>query len=293
MTDPDSERPPVTDPSDVRRDRARASLIGLACGDALGRPVAGDAAAAVRERHGRVTEMLGADGRRAGTTTGPTAAAVAAADRLLDRVSGPSSERPVHSGTSTDADSLLGAVPYGFLTGDADDRAAAAADDAAATGTAVGTDAAETTAALAVIVGELTDGESVADSVATAMSVAVARGAPVALRETLSVVGDRGAVTIDPHGDPPATFETALHEAVAADDPEEAVVSAVSRGGNASALGAVAGAVAGARFGTDADAIPPRWLNELDATAEYTALADALVESAVAAPVDTDADGEA
>ncbi|MXR42375.1 hypothetical protein GRX01_13630 [Halobaculum sp. WSA2] len=290
MSDPDSEPPPAMDPSEARRDRARASLLGLACGDALGRPVAGEPAAAVRDRYGRVTEMLGADGRRAGTTTAPTAAAVAAADRLLDRSGGPQSIPPTGSGSATDAASLLAGVPYGVLTGDAEDRAAAAAEGAASTGAAVGADATEPAAALAVIVGELVDGESVADAVSTAMAVAVARDAPVTLRESLSVVGDRGAVAIDPHGDRSATFETALHEAVAADDAEEAIVSAVSRGGNASALGAVAGAVAGARFGTDADAIPPRWLNELDATEEYAALADALVESEVAALIGTDVD---
>lgn len=290
MTDPDSEPPPATDPSNARRARARASLIGLACGDALGRPVAGEPAAAVRDRHGRVTEMLGADGRRAGTTTDPTAAAVAAADRLLDRAGGFPSDLPVDSGPTIDVASPLAGVPFGLLAGIAVDRAAAAAERAAASDTDPEPAAGETAAALAVIVGELVDGESIADAVSTAMSVAVARDAPVTLRETLSVVGDRGAVAIDPHGDRSATFETALHEAVAADDAEEAIVSAVSRGGNASALGAVAGAVAGARFGTDADAIPPRWLNELDGSADYTALADALVESEVAALIGTDVD---
>ncbi|WP_348609420.1 ADP-ribosylglycohydrolase family protein [Halobaculum rarum] len=280
MTDPDSESAAATDPSVARRYRARGSLLGLACGDALGRPVAGDTAAAVRDRHGRVTEMLGADGRRAGTTTGPTAAAVASARRLLDRAEDASSTFPSDSEPMTDTASLLAPVPYGFLSGDAVDRAAAVAEDATAAGTAVGTGAAETSAALAVIVGELVDGESIEDAVSTAMTVAVARGAPVALRETLAVVGDRGAVTIDPHGDRAAAFETALHEAVAADDAEEAIVSAVSRGGNASTVGAVAGAVAGARFG--ADAIPARWLNELDTATDLATLADALVTTDVA-----------
>ncbi|QZP38182.1 ADP-ribosylglycohydrolase family protein [Halobaculum magnesiiphilum] len=295
MTDRDSEPPAATDPSGSRRDRARASLLGVACGDALGRPVAGDAPAAVRDRHGRVTEMLGADGRPAGTTTDPTAAAVAAAERLLDRADAavsadldpPSADRP---------GALLAAVPYGCLAGDAHDRAAAAAEAALVAGTAAGDDvAAESSAALATVVGELVDGESVADAVSTAMSVAVARDAPVPVRETLSVVGDRGAVTIDPAGDPAAVFETALHEAVAAADAEEAIVSAVSRGGHASVLGAVAGAVAGARFGAveEGDAIPARWLNELGGAADLRALADALVAREVRIDSGVDTDGDA
>ncbi|QZX99018.1 ADP-ribosylglycohydrolase family protein [Halobaculum rubrum] len=291
MTDSDSEPAEAADPSVARRDRARASLLALACGDALGRPVAGEAAAAVRDRYGRVTEMLGADGRRAGTTTAPTTAAVAAADRLLDPLGSFPSDLPVDSGPTTDVASPLAGVPFGLLTGTADDRAAAAAERAAASDTDPEPAVGETAAALAVVVGELVDGETIADAVSTAMSVAVARDAPVAVRETLSVVGDRGAVAIDPHGDRSATFETALHEAAAADDAEEAVVSAVSRGGNASALGAVAGAVAGARFGTDA--IPPRWLNELDGSADYTALADALVATEIADPLGAGADGDA
>jgi len=291
MTDPDTGPPTATDPPVDRRDRARGSLLGLACGDALGRPVAGDTAAAVRDRYGRVTEMLGADGRRAGTTTDPTAAAVASAGRLLDRADHASSTSPSDPAPTTGAVSPLAAVPYGLLAGDAGDRAGAVAEDAAAAGTAVGTGAAEPSAALAMIVGELVDGESVEDAVSTAMTVAVSRGAPVALRETLSVVGDRGAVSIDPGGGRSAAFETALHEAVAASDAEAAIVSAVSRGGNASALGAVAGAVAGARFG--ADAVPARWLNELDAPGDHTALADALAGIDLRDSVDTvtDSDG--
>ena len=290
MTDSDSV-PSATDRAAGCRDRARGSLLGLACGDALGRPVAGDAAAAVRDRHGRVTEMLGADGRRAGTTTEPTAAAVESAGRLLDRTDELAAPFTADARSTTAVASLLAAVPYGFLAGNATERAAAAAEDAVATGPAAGGDsAAESSAALAVIVGELVDGEVVETAVATAMTVAVSRSAPVALRETLSVVGDRAAVTIDPAGGRSAVFETALHEAVAADDSEEAIVSAVSRGGNASALGAVAGAVAGARFGTDA--IPARWLNELDGAADLRALADALAEREVRTCSEADAGGD-
>ncbi|SHH20408.1 ADP-ribosylglycohydrolase family protein [Halobaculum gomorrense] len=268
-----------------RGERAYASLLGLAVGDALGRPIDGDSAGAVRDRHGRVTEMLSGDGPAAGTTTAVTAAAVRSAKRLADRSDSAGSTCPDGSRPANRSGLLLAtAVPSGCPTWAAGERVAAAAEavertlDDAQSATAVDAAEVEPAAALAVIVGELVDGESVENAVSTGMEVAVSRGAPVSLRETLSVVGDRGAIRIDPTGDLSALFETALHEAVVAGDAEEAIVSAVSRGGNASALGAVAGAVAGARFGASGDAVPARWLNELDAPTDLRALADALVE---------------
>jgi ADP-ribosyl-[dinitrogen reductase] hydrolase len=267
----------------ARAERARTSLTGVACGDALGRPVDGDAAAAVRDRYGRVTEMLGADGRRAGTTTSPTAAAVRSAERLVNGSASAESTSADRSRSAARSPPPLAAgVPYGYIAGPADDRAAAAAE-------AVGRgDGGEAAASLAVIVGELVDGKSITDAVSTAATVAVARSAPVPLRETLAAVGDRGAVSISPRGDQSAVFETALHEAVAAAGAEEAIVSAVSRGGNASALGAVAGAVAGARFGANADAIPRRWLNELKPPSDLHAVADAVVDEQSGAGRDAD-----
>jgi hypothetical protein len=57
--------------------RARGCLLGLACGDALGRPVEFRSAQQISERHGEVTEMLGQGTHRqpAGTIT----------DDLVDR----------------------------------------------------------------------------------------------------------------------------------------------------------------------------------------------------------------
>ncbi|WP_435064697.1 ADP-ribosylglycohydrolase family protein [Halobaculum sp. EA56] len=264
---------------DARRDRARGCLLALAAGDALGRPVTGETAAAVRDRHGRVTDLLGGD-RPAGTTTAPTAAAVAAARRLVGDMDGAIGRGQDRDRTDPDDPGarLAAAAPFGLPEADAGRRAAVVAERAATT---LDGDAdavvSETCAALAVLVGGLCAGEPMADALDTTRRVAVDRGAPVGLRETLSVVGDHAAVTLDTRGGVAATFETALHEAVVADGPEEAVVSAASRGGRASALGAVAGAVAGARAGEDG--VPARWLNDLDGVADLRALADALADA--------------
>ncbi len=58
------------------------------------------------------------------------------------------------------------------------------------------------------------------------------------------------------------TVQTVLHHFFAATDFESAVVGAVNQGDDADTTGALAGMLAGARFG--AQALPRRWLNKLD-----------------------------
>ena len=69
----------------------------------------------------------------------------------------------------------------------------------------------------------------------------------------------------------PHTLQTALYRALTADSTETAIVDAVNEGGDIDTIGAVAGAVAGARFG--APALLERWLETLQATDELRTLA--------------------
>lgn len=55
-----------------------------------------------------------------------------------------------------------------------------------------------------------------------------------------------------------------------------AIIDAVMLGGDTDTIGTVAGAVAGARFG--ADALPERWLQAIDESAELERLGTALAE---------------
>jgi ADP-ribosyl-[dinitrogen reductase] hydrolase len=73
-----------------------------------------------------------------------------------------------------------------------------------------------------------------------------------------------------------ATLETGLYHALDATSFEEAVVEAVNHGDDADTVGAVTGAIAGARFG--AEAVPSRWSDELDERSELCALADDLLD---------------
>jgi len=89
-------------------------------------------------------------------------------------------------------------------------------------------------------------------------------------------------------GEPPDTLETsgyvvhslqtALHDGLNATSAEEAIVTAVNRGEDTGTIGAIAGAVAGARL--EASKLPGRWLSAIDETNELESLADQLVEIA-------------
>ena len=59
-----------------------------------------------------------------------------------------------------------------------------------------------------------------------------------------------------------------------AESAEEAIITAVNRGGDTDTIGAITGAIAGARFG--ASALPVRWLNDIDAHDELEQLATTL-----------------
>ena len=68
-----------------------------------------------------------------------------------------------------------------------------------------------------------------------------------------------------------STLQTALYHALTADSAESAIVNAVNEGGDTDTIGAVAGAVAGARFG--ASPLPQPWLETIAVTDELRNLA--------------------
>jgi ADP-ribosyl-[dinitrogen reductase] hydrolase len=291
-------------------DRAVGCLLGVACGDALGRPVEGLPSRAIRARFGRLTEMRGdgVHGLPAGSVTDDAALtlrvarscadcggydatdlaarfvdwyagdpvgvgsltaevlervrAVDAADAAVaarEAAAGVHAARP--EGRNAGNGSLMRCAPHGLAVADPDRLAEVAADASALTH--ADPRCTEACVALTGVVAAFLAGADPAAALDRALRTAADRDAPDEVRTVLSVATDREMATLSTTGYVVHTLETGLHDALTAGSLEEAVVTAVNRGGDADTVGAVAGAVAGARFG--AAGVPGRWLDALDA----------------------------
>ncbi|WP_136589368.1 ADP-ribosylglycohydrolase family protein [Salinigranum halophilum] len=297
----------------MQDDRAAGVLVGLACGDALGRPVEFETPARILAQYGEVTEMLG-DGtwsKPAGTVTDDTAMALCLARSLVDRGefdpadvaarfvawydSGPfdvgsmtaNALSRIRDGESWDVAGrhVWEQSPEGSNAGNGSVMRAAPLAVAFATDEGRLVDASEAssrithadprcTAGCAVLnltlAGLCRDGS---DPLATALDRV---SLPPALDEALRpvVAGTLDPDTLRSTGYVVDTLQTALWHGLHAESPEAALVDVVNMGGDADTVGAVTGALVGARFG--ADALPARWLDELDEYAELRSLATRL-----------------
>jgi ADP-ribosylglycohydrolase len=79
------------------------------------------------------------------------------------------------------------------------------------------------------------------------------------------------------------TLQTAFYDALTADTAKDAIVTAVNRGGDTDTLGAVTGALAGARFGNES--FPERWLDTIDYRDDLEDLARELIMMDITAPI--------
>jgi ADP-ribosyl-[dinitrogen reductase] hydrolase len=302
-------------------DSARAAMLGLAAGDALGRPVEFRSASTIRERHGSVTEMLGngTHGQPPGTVTDDTDMALCIARSLVERGS--------FDGEDI-ADRFLawyreGPFDIGLMTSDAIQRYAGGTSWRDA-GREVWQDRPEgQNAGNGSVMRCVPHAIAFAEEPATLVRVskrssaithydprcrygsavlnctvagylrgeaepledALARvesDAPPELVETLGLVPELlDEESLRTSGYVVHTLQTALYDALTADSLEEAIVTAVNRGGDTDTVGAVTGAIAGARFGTTG--VPDRWLEELQYREELELLADALATTDIEA----------
>jgi ADP-ribosyl-[dinitrogen reductase] hydrolase len=297
-------------------DRAEGVVLGLACGDALGRPVEFRSPQQITTEHGTLSEMVGHGtwGQPAGTITDDTDQALCIARSLVecggfdpediaDRFvawydSGPfdignmtrQSIRALKQGQAWDEGgqqvwkasaegsnagngSVMRCPPLAVAYRDDPDRLAEIsrqsslithADPRCTYGCAVLNltvagylrDESEPLASALDYVGDEASGELVS---------ALAPVADGHKPESLSTSG----YVVD-------SLQTALHDALSADSAEDAIVTAVNRGGDTDTIGAIAGAVAGARFG--AQDLPERWLSAIDERDELTRLAQRLAQ---------------
>lgn len=116
------------------------------------------------------------------------------------------------------------------------------------------------------------------DPVSDPLSVATAATTNSTILSALAEVPDQSAETLDSGGYVLATMQSAFWAVMAHDSLEETVVAAVNLGDDADTTGAVAGALAGARWGLSA--IPDRWLDRLIGHDELLSLADGIFDLA-------------
>lgn len=318
-------------------DRAKGSMLGLACGDALGRPVEFATVERIKQNHGRVTEMLGNGTHRqpAGTITDDTEMALCIARSLTkygrfepadvaDRFvawyeSGPfdiggmtrralrriqdgaswetAGEREWHTspeGSNAGNGSVMRCAPLAIAYADypaalartsIDSSRITHADPRCTTGCAVLNltiavalrgEKSPLSTALNLLSGELeTSVERTAGVSPEDASPVLKGGLPEELRTALELVPDG----VDPNelsnsGYVVDTLQTALYDALTAKSAEDAIVTAVNRGGDTDTIGAIAGAVAGARFGVSS--LPDSWIENIDERDELERLSSEL-----------------
>ena len=292
-------------------------LLGLACGDALGRPVESESPEAIQREYGTITEMLG-DGvhqKPAGTVTDDTDLALCIARSLHERREFDPADiaerfvewynaNPFSIGQTTQW--ALYDLSTGFAWDEAGKRAwegnnagngsvmrcaplAVAYQDDHEALVEVSIQSSVIThydphcvygcAALNLTLAELLDGAT--DPLERTLDTLVGR-APVEVIEALSPICDATpgspieAERLDPSSYVLDTLRAALSHALAAESAEEGIVAAVNGGGDADTIGAITGALVGARFGTDG--LPERWLAEVDETKPLTRLSHSLAE---------------
>ena len=296
----------------VMRDRFRGALLGLAAGDALGAPAEFLTAEQVVEKHGVITEMIGGGiyDVAPGEITDATEMMLCLAESLADhgafqpedimaRLGTWLESQPRHvsltvraalisyrSGTHWDVasrrayeilggptagnGSLIRCAPVGLLySGDAAERHGVSLRES--TLTHFDRLAGWSCAAFNDLITAALNGELVEDIPAIARTfddedkrvAAVLRETPVAEAEEIV----SSSFVLD-------TLQTALWTVLHGADFEHAVTVAVNMGNDATAAGAVTGALAGAVYGESG--IPSRWLDELTVRDRVTAAADKL-----------------
>lgn len=307
-----------------RRDRARGVLLGLASGDALGRPVEFQSAGGIEREHGRVTEMLGdgTHGQPAGTVTDDSDLAICIARSLVAQKGFDGADIADRFVTWRNS----GPFDIGMMTRDAIDayrngtdwhRAGRRVWERRSEGSNAGNGSVMRCAAHAIAFLD-EDPETIAevsrrssaithadprcthgcailnrtiaglirgDEAPLSSALDRAGDAPEELMEALRAVPDR----VDPDdlestGYVVHTLQTSIHDAMTADGAEEAIVTAVNRGGDTDTVGAVAGAVAGGRFG--ASALPDRWLETVEPADTLRDLADRLLDGEFSTNID-------
>jgi len=305
----------------VPTNRAEGVLLGLACGDALGRPVEFNSPHQIKQKHGRVTDML-ADGTHrqpAGTITDDAALAICIARSLkTDGEFVPSSVveqfvewyesdpfdigrltastlrrhatdgdwrevgiedwRHLREGSNAGNGSVMRCAPYCIaFHSDAEARTVASRVSSALTHA---DPRCQWSCVIlnATIAGLLHDTDQpLGDALEQATQAPTeVRDAVESIVRVVSGSSDPDEVELENTGYVVTTLQAGLYRGLVADTAEDAVIDAVMMGGDTDTLAAVAGAVAGARFGKDA--LPDRWCDKIPEAAQLAEYGKGLAE---------------
>lgn len=303
-------------------ERAEGCLFGLACGDAVGRPVEFMSADQIESKYGEVREMLGhgTHGQPAGTVTDDTEMAVCIAESLVHR-NGFDPED-----ISTRFVEWLDSGPFdvGLMTqdaisrlrdGDAWDAAGADVWESRPEGSNAGNGSVMRCAPHAIAFrnfsSELTHVSRLSSAITHAdprcqwgcvflnrtlanaicderdpLGTALHNNARAPeelttalthVHEALSGERDQAAfeASLSTTGYVVDSLQAGLYYGLSSESVEEAIIHAVNSGGDTDTVGAIAGAVAGARYGSSN--VPTRWVTELPNNEELGRLATNLL----------------
>jgi len=307
----------------VSNDTAEGVLLGLASGDGLGRPVEFNSAGMIASQHGEVTDMLadGSHSKPAGTVTDDTEMALCIArslvengrfdgqdiaDRFLEwfetdpfdiglmtadalreyshgtdwRSAGQEVWQHRAEGSNAGNGSVMRCAPHAIAFADEPDTLQRVSKQSSAI-THYDPRCRYGCVILNQTIAGYLRGE---DDPLTNVLAQVEGDAPDELVETLRLVPDLiDESDLETSGYVVHTLQTAIHDALTADSAEEAIVSAVNRGGDTDTIGAVTGAVAGARFGKES--LPDRWLDQIEYREDLSLLARTLASTNIDASV--------
>lgn len=298
----DSSRRSTKPPIMTIHDHAHGVLLGLACGDALGRPVEFKSTTQIDREYGTLTEMIGHGSHRqpAGTITDDTEMALCIARSLVehekfepadiaDRFVAWYESDPFDIGMMT-ADALrqinLGEswedagrevwkhLPEGQNAGNGSVMRCAPLALAYAEQTGRLVAVSRQSSAITHYDPRCQYGSAVLNLTIAhllrnrekPLQSALEQVAPDAPDELITALRDIPTgvsdADLETTGYVVTTLQTALYEGLTADTTRDAIVDAVNRGGDTDTIGAIAGAVAGAQNGTTS--LPERWLSQLD-----------------------------
>ncbi|WP_265112063.1 ADP-ribosylglycohydrolase family protein [Halosolutus halophilus] len=300
----------------MNSDRTRGVLLGLACGDALGRPVEFASASGIAAEYGKLDEMVGYGtwNQPAGTITDDTEQALCIARSLAEQQGfdpADVADRFVawYDSDPFDIGQMTARSLREFKRGSTWDEAGQQVWENSQEGQNAGNGSVMRCPPLAISYAtnwdrlvevsqqssQITHADprctygcailnltlaGLLDDVNTPLQDAldyVDAGVPDELTTALRPIAQGNSPSsLETSGYVVHSLQTALHDGLGSESAGEAIVTAVNRGGDTDTIGAIAGAVAGARFG--ASQLPDRWLSAIDETDELESLADDLLE---------------